>query len=233
MPPRGLFISGTDTDVGKTRVAVSIVAALVRRGLRVGVVKPVASGCASPAAPGSDPLALWEAAGRPRTPADVCPQAFAAPLAPRSAARLEGRDVDERLLRTAVEGWLPTSDVLVVEGAGGLFSPLGSTTLNADLARDLALPVVIVDRARLGLVGRTLATARAAAAEGLAVAAIVISWTQPPADAPGDPVGERAIVADGLADLGQRLPGVPRGVLEHDGSTITPAIDWAAVAGIG
>lgn len=233
MPSRGLFITGTDTDVGKTRVAVAIVADLVRRGLKVGVAKPVASGCPSPAAPGSDPLALWEAAGRPRTPADVCPQAFAAAIAPRAAARLEGRDVDEHRLRDAVEAWRPTSDVVVVEGAGGLLSPLGRATLNADLARDLALPLVIVDRARLGLVGRTLATARAAAAEGLAVAAVVVSWTQPPTDAAADPAGDRRIVADGLADLRHWLPGVPLGVLEHGGTAIAPAIDWALAAGAG
>lgn len=232
MPLRGLFITGTDTDVGKTRVAVAITAALARQGLRVGVAKPVASGCPGAAAPGGDPVALWEAAGRPRTPADVCPQAFAAPLAPRAAARLEGRDVDERLLRTAVEAWQPTSDVMVVEGAGGLFSPLGRQTLNADLARDLALPLVIVDRARLGLVGRTLATARAAAAEGLVVAAVVVSWTHPAAGGPTDPTGDEQIVAAGLADLRHWLPGVPLGVLGHGGTAIAPAIDWRLAAGI-
>jgi dethiobiotin synthetase len=232
MPPRGLFITGTDTDVGKTRVAVAIIAALARQGLRVGIAKPVASGCPDAAAPGGDPMALWEAAGRPRTPADVCPQAFAAPLAPRAAARLEGRDIDERLLRTAVESWQQTSDVVVVEGAGGLLSPLGSATLNADLARDLALPLVIVDRARLGLVGRTLATARAAAAEGLVVAAVVVSWTHPPAGEPTDPTGDERIVTDGLADLRHWLPGVPIGVLGHGGTTIAPAIDWRFATGI-
>lgn len=228
----GLFIAGTDTDVGKTRVAVAIIGALRRTGLKVGVCKPVASGCPRPDAPGSDPLALWQAAGRPGSLADVCPQAFTAAIAPHRAARAESRVVDERLLRSAVMAWAPTSDVVVVEGAGGLFSPLGDATLNIDLARDLGLPLVIVDRARLGLVGRTLATARAAAGAGLRVAAVVVSWTTPPAGDVRDPASPERIVADGLADLAGWLPRVPVGVLPHAAENVAPPLDWQGLAGI-
>ena len=136
----GLFVTGTDTDVGKTAVATAIARHLVAEGRRVGVYKPVASGVTTVV---SDARRLWEAAGAPLTIEQVCPQAFTAPLAPPWAARAEGRSVDERLLRKGIEPWRGVSDVVIVEGAGGLFSPAGEKSLNADLARDLGLPLEI------------------------------------------------------------------------------------------
>ena len=126
MATRGLFIAGTNTGVGKTHVAAMIARALAASGRRVGVYKPAASGCRE-AAEGliaDDAVALWEAAGQPLTLAQVCPQRFLAPLAPPRAALAEGRRVDAALLRTGLEPWLAASDVVVVEGAGGLMSPL-------------------------------------------------------------------------------------------------------------
>src|ERR1044071_7239479 len=121
---KGLFITGTGTGVGKTYVAALVAQALRGAGVRVGVYKPVASGCerhgdelVSP-----DAVALWEAAGRPATMANVCPQLFAAPLAPHLAARVEGRRVNATLLREGIGYWRETSDVVLVEGAGGLMS---------------------------------------------------------------------------------------------------------------
>ncbi|MEI7782404.1 MAG: dethiobiotin synthase, partial [Planctomycetota bacterium] len=147
----GLFVTGTDTDVGKTAVAVAIVRQLGAAGMRVGVYKPVASGIVSGTT--NDIDRLWEAAGRPLSRARVCPQVFAAALAPPRAARVAGKEVDERLLRDGLVPWQAASDVVIVEGAGGLFSPLGDRLLNADLAADFALPLVIVDAARQGAIG--------------------------------------------------------------------------------
>jgi dethiobiotin synthetase len=103
----GLFITGTGTGVGKTYVASLIARALRATGRRVGVYKPVASGCdlvdgelVSP-----DAVALWEAAGRPGTLDQVCPQRFAAPLAPHLAARAEGKRVDCGLLLRSLGFW--------------------------------------------------------------------------------------------------------------------------------
>jgi dethiobiotin synthetase len=98
---------------------------------------------------------------------------------------------------------------VVVEGAGGLFSPLGEQSLNVDLARDLGLPLVIVDAARLGMIGRTLTVVRAARAEGLEVAEVVISHVQPLAGSPDDPTSEAGIVRNGVAELVRRLAPVP------------------------
>ena len=226
--PNALFITGTDTDVGKTATAVAILCQLVEAGIVCRAYKPVASGVV----PGlSDPEQLWQAAGCPGLLAEVCPQAFHAAIAPEQAARAEGRRVDERLLRQGIVPHL-ASDLIVVEGAGGLFSPLGPGTLNADLARDFGLPVVVVDAARLGLIGRTLATVTAARAVGLTVAAIVISETAAmrangPPDRPESPA---ATAAASLDDLRRHLPELPIGWLGYRADKIAPAINWRSLA---
>jgi len=123
----GLFVVGTDTSVGKTYVAARITAALFNAGKKVGVYKPAASGCrlVDGELASDDALALWEAAGKPGTLEAVCPQRFSAPLAPHLAAREEGRAIDGTLLRQGLDCWQRTSDIIIVEGAGGLMSPLG------------------------------------------------------------------------------------------------------------
>ncbi|MFM7107078.1 MAG: dethiobiotin synthase [Planctomycetaceae bacterium] len=225
---KGLFFAGTDTDVGKTAAAATAVADLAGMGARVGIYKPVASGARGP---GGDADRLWQAAGRPLSRAVVCPQSFAAALAPVDAARAEGRAIDEDLLRRGIEPWRAASDLVVVEGAGGLFSPVGPRTLVADLVREFGLPLVLVDAARLGLVGRTLMAVRAACAEGLHVAAVVVSQTAPPRGEPGDPTGDAAILRSGLDVLRARLSRIPVGVLAHGAARVEPAIDWMALAG--
>lgn len=219
----GLFVTGTDTDVGKTAVAAAIARQLVAEGRRVGVYKPVASGVTTAA---SDARRLWEAAAKPLTIEQVCPQVFTVPLSPPRAARAEGRCVDEQLLREGVEPWRAVSDVLIVEGAGGLFSPAGDRSLNVDLARDLALPLVIVDAARLGAIGRTLMAVAAARAAGLVVAAVVLSHTHALQGPDDDPASERRIAVDSSVDLADRLDRVPLGVLAHAATQIAPVIDW-------
>jgi len=228
MRPPGLFVVGTDTDVGKTAVATAIVRSLRAAGHRVGVYKPVASGIASPADERGDPWRLWDAAGRPLTVEQVCPQSFAAAVAPPAAARVEGRAVDEALLRRGLDPWTPTSDVVVVEGAGGLFSPVGAATLVIDLARDFAWPLVLVDAARLGAIGRSLATIRAARAEGLRPAAVVLSHTVAPGVDDG-PESADSIVRESVAELAART-GLPVAVLGHAATLPPPGIDWMALA---
>lgn len=230
MPCRGLFITGTDTDVGKTAVAVAILRWLVAAGRRVGVSKPVASGLAGVDDPRGDPVRLWEAAGRRRSPAAVCPQVFAAAVAPPQAAIAEGRLVDEQLLRRAIAASTDASEIVVVEGAGGLCSPLGAETLGIDLAREVGFPLVVVDAARLGAIGRTLATVRAARAEGIAVAACVLSELVPPAGTAADPAGDVAITAASLAELARRLPGIPVTLLPHAADAFVPPLDWWQLA---
>jgi dethiobiotin synthetase len=184
--PPGLFITGTDTEVGKTYVAALIARALRQAGHRVGVYKPAASGCRRVEGElvSDDAVQLWEAAGRPGTLDRVCPQRFEAALAPYLAAREEGRRLDPGLLRTGIEYWQSRSDIVLVEGAGGLMSPLGDEEYVADLAADLGYPLVVVARNSLGTINHTLQTLIAAAAfrDGLPVAGIVLNHSAPPGD---------------------------------------------------
>jgi dethiobiotin synthetase len=181
---RGLFIVGTDTCVGKTYVATAIVRELAEAGWRVGVYKPAASGCrrVGRTTVSEDALALWEAAGRPGKLAAVCPQRFAAPLAPHLAAKEERKEIDSRRLRSGLQYWLRRSDVVVVEGAGGLMSPMGDQDYVADLARDFGFPLVVVAANRIGTINHTLQTLIAAQTYcgGVQVAGIVLNDVLPP-----------------------------------------------------
>lgn len=187
------FVTGTDTEIGKTYVA----AALARRwrasGVRVGVYKPVASGCAADASGrlvSDDAVALWKGAGRPETLDRVCPQRFAAPLAPPAAAAVEGRTVDRQQMIEGGRWWMPRCDVLIVEGAGGLMSPLADECFNADVAAALGARLIIVAANRLGTVNHTLQTLLVAERYGLPVAGVVLNQVTAKADASTHTNGE-------------------------------------------
>jgi dethiobiotin synthetase len=175
---RGLFITGTDTGVGKTFVACGIIAALRDAGVRTGAYKPVCSGAV--VQPDGrhewpDVVVLSNAAGGQFPRGRLCPQCFAAPLAPPAAAAAEGRHVDASLLASGRDWWTDHVDALIVEGAGGLLSPLASGVSNADLARQLGYPVLIVAADRLGTINHTLLTVEAALARGLRLAGVVLN----------------------------------------------------------
>ncbi len=172
-----LFFAGTDTEVGKTYVTSLVARWLKAAGRSVGVYKPVASGCVEEASGliAEDAVALWEAAGKPRTLEEVCPQRFVEPLAPPQAAVAEGKSVNLDLLRSGAEVWQKDCDLLLIEGAGGLFSPLADGLLNVDLARQLGAEVVLVTANRLGVIHQVLATCRAAAHAGIRISGIFLS----------------------------------------------------------
>lgn len=131
-----------------------------------------------------DAMTLWHAAGQPLTLEQVCPQRFLAPLAPNLAAKAEGRRVDEGLLRSGIDPWLEASDIVLVEGAGGLLSPLSDESFNIDLAADLGLPLVIVAANRLGTINDTLQTALTASVwdERLTIAGVILNQLQAETD---------------------------------------------------
>lgn len=184
--PSGLFITGTGTGVGKTYVGALIARALHAAGKRVGVYKPAASGCETREGRlvSQDAEALWLAAGRPGTLEAVCPQLFAAAVAPHLAARAEGKRVDAKLLRDGIHFWRETSDVVIVEGAGGLMSPVSDDDFNADLAEEFGYPLVVVAANELGTINSTLQTLITAATyrDGLKVAGIVLNSPRAHAD---------------------------------------------------
>ena len=124
-----------------------------------------------------DPFVLWEAAGRPATVEEVCPQRFSAPLAPHLAARAEGKEVDVELLRGGIDFWRDRSDIILVEGIGGLMSPVSDDEYVADLAHDFGFPLVVVAPNTLGVINQTLQTLITASTfrDGIDVAGIVLN----------------------------------------------------------
>ncbi len=181
-PPIGLFITATDTEVGKTFVSTLIVKDLVEAGYRVGVYKPTASDCVSDGHQlvSEDAVALWEAAGRPISLEAVCPQRFRAAIAPHLSARTEGRELDSELLRTGISIWADECDIIIVEGAGGLMTPLGDDEYVADLALDLGYPMIVVAPNVLGVINQTLQTLVVASCfrGGLNVVGVVLNDSQ-------------------------------------------------------
>jgi len=169
----GVMLVGTDTEVGKTYVSCRLIEQWVRLGIRVGAYKPVASGALSEEL--SDANLLWNASGRLGTLQKVNPQSFSAPLAPPVAAELEGREVDDELLIQGASAWENHCDFLLVEGAGGLMSPISWTMTNASLAHKLNLPVILVAPNKLGVVSQVLTTLTAAKALQLEVIAVVLN----------------------------------------------------------
>lgn len=221
----GLFITGTDTEVGKTYVAAMIARQLAGEGLRVGVYKPVASGCVEEngVLVSEDALTLWEAAGRPGDLEHVCPQRFRAPLAPHLAATAEGRAIDEELLRSGIEYWQQRSDLVIVEGAGGLMCPLGDDIYVADLVYDFEYPLVVVARNALGTINHTLQTLITAAAfcEGLALGGIVLNHTSAESD---------SSVATNRQELAYRAGPPVLAEVAWQADRFDTRVDWLAIA---
>jgi len=176
--PPGFFITGTNTEVGKTYVTALLAKCMLASGIRVGVYKPVASGCIARDGKlvSKDAEQLWNPAGRPESLYAVTPQCFAAPLAPNVAAREEGKTVDAKLLRTGLQRWLDYQCVLV-EGVGGLMSPISDGDLVIDLAEEFAFPIIIVVANELGCINQTLQTIAVARARELSIAGIVMNCT--------------------------------------------------------
>ena len=198
--PRGFFVTGTDTGVGKTVVACALVRGLRARGVDVGGMKPIETGVQDEGP--RDALALREAAGGGDALDAVCPQRFALPAAPTVAAAAEGRRVELDAVRRAFAALAARHDCLVVEGAGGLLVPAAEGVSMADLAGELGLPLVVVARASLGTINHTRLTLEAAAARRLALAGVVISHGSAPLTA-----AERENLAALRAELGSRLVG--------------------------
>ena len=225
-PPHGLFITGTDTEIGKTYVATMIVKSLVASGHRVGVYKPVASDCIADGRRlvSEDAVALWEAAGRPLSLDAVCPNRFQAPLAPHLAARSEGRELDPESLRRGIEPWADECDVIVVEGAGGLMSPISDDEYFADLAYDFGYPAVVVVPNVIGAIHQSLSTLIAAACfrDGLPLAGIVLNDCRSFDDDPSTESNREEIACRALAPVLTRL--------RNEGEAFDDQVDWMEVA---
>jgi dethiobiotin synthetase len=216
-----VLVVGTGTDVGKTFVSSALLSMLARRGESVMGWKPVVSGVASG---GSDPETLGEALGRPLPPPLY---SFAAPVSPHLAARLEGQTLSVDAIVARATELRGRQASLIIETAGGLFSPLTSRQTNADLAR--ALPdarLLLVAPDRLGVLHDVTACLLAARASGLQIRAIVLSLPGVGDSSTGTNAMELGVTA------GTRVAAVfPRE--PHDSPTCTQAawLAWAALAG--
>jgi dethiobiotin synthetase len=202
---RGLFVTGTDTGVGKTVLAAAVCAALAARGERVAAFKPVVTGLDE--APGEWPRdheLLASAANAGQSPEEVAPVRFGPPVSPHYAAELAQTTIEPRELVDAARAAADRADVLVCEGVGGLLVPFTPGYLVRDLAIDLDLPVLVAARPGLGTINHALLTVEAARAGGLHVVAVVVTpW-------PGEPDGMQRSNRDTIAALGDvRVCGLP------------------------
>jgi dethiobiotin synthetase len=180
-PGRGIFVTGTDTEVGKSVVAAVIANTAVREGYDVAVFKPVVSGLDEEGE--ADHELLARASGSAQGPDQIAPYRFGPPVSPHLAADLDGEPIDPGVLRTAAATAGGAGDVLVCEGVGGLLVPLTRDYLVRDLAREFGYPIVIVASPGLGTINHTLLTIEAARAVGLEVRAVVLNpWPETPGD---------------------------------------------------
>ncbi|MBU6404513.1 MAG: dethiobiotin synthase [Proteobacteria bacterium] len=202
-----VFITGTDTGIGKTFVSVALLHALRAAGLRAVGMKPVASGCTRTAhgLRNDDALAL-QAASAPRPDyARVNPLAFAAPVSPHLAAAAEGRHITLEPIHAAFAQLGTLADARVVEGVGGWLAPLSDALVAGDLARALRLPVILVVGLRLGCLNHALLSARAIQADGCEL----LGWIGNRIDA------DMLVPEDNLATLRARLPAPCLGVIDY------------------
>ena len=243
-PMRGCFITGTDTEVGKTAISAGLLHLLGRRGLRVAGYKPVAAGATWRSGASEveahwhndDVEALLADSNIDLTRADVCPSLFEAACAPHLAARLEGRCIEPHTLIAGAHRLMSRCDALVVEGVGGFGVPLVVTNDLTDspsdwgaddLAVALGLPVVMVVGLRLGCINHALLTAQAVAARGLRLVGWVANRIDPHMGLAQDNI-------ETLSSLLQRRHGAPMlGVVAHLGdpsaARVADALDEALV----
>jgi dethiobiotin synthetase len=174
---RGLFITATDTGVGKTVITAALAKVLREGGRDVGVMKPVATGCVHrrEGLVSEDAEFLAHAADAPEPLEEINPIRLAEPLAPTVAAARQKIELDLAPMWAAWRRLRDAHDILLIEGIGGILCPVTRKMFVADMAVRFALPVVVVARPNLGTINHTALTVEAAKARGLEVAGIIIN----------------------------------------------------------
>ena len=174
---KGLFITGTDTDVGKTYIGAQIVALLDDKGINVVPRKPVESGCkySGKELVPADASKYFEAVNQKYPLNEICPFRFEPAISPQRAARLVNQPVYLKEAVNACKKNLADEDYLIVEGAGGFYSPLCEDGLNADLAKKLNLPILLVVNDQLGCINHILLTVEAIHHQNLKLLAVILN----------------------------------------------------------
>ena len=231
MSLRGLFVTGTDTGVGKTWIACNIVKALVADGRKAGAMKPIATSAVfepdgSLVSP--DSRALQDAIGGNVEVHRINPIVYEGDMAPSAAMRKAGRTEDwaslSATIQDAVEWWADRCDILIVEGIGGWLCPIAEDATVADLAGALDYPVVVVARPGLGTLNHTLLTVESIRGRGVRVAGVVLNRRDPGAVTEAD--------ATNPGELSRRLGPIPiLGIARHSESdrtlsTVMADVDW-------
>jgi dethiobiotin synthetase len=215
----GLFVTGTDTGVGKTVICGAIANWFSRRGYAVGALKPLATGCV-----------------RRREGLDlICPVRLVEPLAPAVAAERAGEPIDWEAVGRSIALMSREAEVMVVEGVGGVMVPLDAQHTVLDLAEVLGWPAVVVARAALGTINHTLLTVHALRSRGIPVAGVVINQYPPDRTSVAEETSPRAIERWGRVPVLCIVPqetGVLRPQLTPDIHAAVDPVDWAALAGM-
>ena len=174
---RGFFITGNDTDVGKTYASGCIIHTLKQQGIEITPRKPIASGCIKQADGtllSTDAEFLSQAAGNNESLNTICPMQFEPPISPQTAIQQAGLHISTQDLQQACQ--FEQGKTYLVEGAGGFYSPLCSDGLNKDLAVELGLPVILVVKNQLGCINHTLLSIAAIEQAGLTLHSIIINY---------------------------------------------------------
>ena len=201
--PRGVFIAATDTGVGKTLVASALVVRLIQRGINVGVMKPIETGVSRSSRAQSDGARLRKAAGTHDPMAEVCPYVFRLPVAPLAAARAEGTAIQMTTIIRVFRTLRRKHTLMVVEGAGGAYTPITQSLNLSDLIYRMRLPTVVVGQSGLGGINHALLTLQALRRRKIPIVALVLNR--------GRPVQTKTarVQEQSTVSLLRRLAGVP------------------------
>jgi len=180
--PKGFFVTGTDTGVGKTIITGAIIRALSFHGIKAGAMKPIESGCGreGDVLVPFDGLLLKQAAHMDDALTLVTPCCFESALAPLPASEIEPVKISIPAIRGAFSKLASKYDAMVIEGIGGLLVPIRKNYAVVDLAADLGLPLIVVAKPGLGTINHILLTVKYALREGLEVAGVIINYSLPP-----------------------------------------------------
>ncbi|VAX07911.1 Dethiobiotin synthetase [hydrothermal vent metagenome] len=205
---RGIFVTGTDTEVGKTYVSCALLHMLDRQGVRTTAMKPVASGAEKieDHYVNDDALRLQQAANVSAAYAQINPYVFPEAIAPHLAARQAGVEIDFKRIKKSFSALSELSDFILVEGVGGWLVPLNSEQTIADLANSLKLPVLLVVGMRLGCINHALLSARAIIQSGVSLQGWIANKVQ----------GNYPYVDENIETLKQCLDAPLLATLEHE-----------------
>lgn len=222
---KSIFVTGTDTGVGKTAVSCGLAAYLsLRKGCNVGVMKPFESGTdASGQEMAGDAWALKAASGSPDDIRDINPYNFKAPLAPQAAAMLEKADIDIARVTSAYTKLCDRHDVVIIEGAGGILVPIREGYFYSDLMAEWQAPVIIVSRLTLGTINHTLLSCHYLRSIGVTVAGVILN----------DMLGENDIASRTNPGILAKYLTVPLlGIFPHAPDLVSQGLDRERLASL-